>query len=201
MQSGSATVESLTNRSLDRSNEVKTGGEVPDKGRRITLAVEDAEDLSRDVLKSESCHLSSPELMLNVQPGTLGGRFTTVEGLLTQIRDDLHSNIYDMDGRPHTSVPGDSLDEETRSKWEIFFTNLDLAIEAKKKFTIILEDPLAASYVQSLTAPDPDPQITIENYDRTDEEEEDLGLRDMKVEGYEDDPQGEGEQVENPNKR
>ncbi|KAI9770586.1 MAG: nucleolar zinc-finger protein [Geoglossum simile] len=173
-----------------RSNEIKTGGEVPDKGRRITLAVIGAEDLSRDVLKSESCHLSSPELMLSVQPGTLGGRFTTVEGLLTHIRDDLRSNIYDMDGRPHTCILGDSLDEGSKSKWELFFTNLDLAIKAEKKFTIILEDPLAASYVQSLTAPDPDPQITIENYDRTDEEEEDLGLKDMKVEGYEDDPQG-----------
>ncbi|KAI9773994.1 MAG: nucleolar zinc-finger protein [Geoglossum umbratile] len=181
-----------------RSNDVKTGGEVPDKGRRITLAVEAAEDLSRDVLKSESCHLSSPELTLSVQPGTLGGRFTTVEGLLTQIRDDLRSNIYDMDGRPHTSTPGDSLDEGTKSKWGIFFTSLDLAIKAEKKFTIILEDPLAASYVQSLTAPDPDPQLTIESYDRTDEEEEDLGLKDMKVEGYEEGPQDKEEQVENP---
>jgi zinc finger protein len=34
-----------------KSNEVKTGGEVPAKGRKITLKVEDAEDLSRDILK------------------------------------------------------------------------------------------------------------------------------------------------------
>ncbi|KAH0541311.1 hypothetical protein FGG08_004235 [Glutinoglossum americanum] len=168
-----------------RSNEVKTGGEVPSKGRRIVLEVEDAEDLGRDVLKSESCHLSSPELALSVQPGTLGGRFTTVEGLLTQIRDDLHSNIYDMGDRTHASIPGDSLDEETKRTWESFFADLDLAIKAEKKFTIVLEDPLAASYVQSLTAPDPDPQLTIEDYDRTDEEEEDLGLKDMKVDDYE----------------
>ena len=68
-----------------------------------------------------------------------------------------------------------------------FFANLDLAIKAEKKFTIILEDPLAASYVQSLTAPDPDPQLTIGEYDRTDEEEEELGLKDMKVDDYEED--------------
>ncbi|KAH0569222.1 hypothetical protein GP486_000039 [Trichoglossum hirsutum] len=170
-----------------RSNEVKTGGEVPAKGRRITLEVEGAEDLSRDVLKSESCHLSSPELMLSVQPGTLGGRFTTVEGLLTQIRDDLHSNIYDIGDKSYGSTSGDSLDEWTKSKWDIFFASLDLAIKAEKKFTIVLEDPLAGSYVQSLTSPDPDPRLTIEEYDRTEEEEEDLGLKDMKVEGYEED--------------
>ena len=34
-----------------KSNEVKTGGEVPEKGRKITLKVEDADDLSRDILK------------------------------------------------------------------------------------------------------------------------------------------------------
>lgn len=34
-----------------KSNEVKTGGEVSKKGRKITLKVEDPEDLSRDILK------------------------------------------------------------------------------------------------------------------------------------------------------
>jgi zinc finger protein len=34
-----------------KSNDVKTGGEVPAKGRKITLKVEDPEDLSRDILK------------------------------------------------------------------------------------------------------------------------------------------------------
>lgn len=35
----------------DKSNEVKTGGAVPSKGRIITLKVEDEEDLARDILK------------------------------------------------------------------------------------------------------------------------------------------------------
>ena len=37
-----------------KSNEVKTGGEVPEKGRKITLKVEDSDDLSRDILKVHS---------------------------------------------------------------------------------------------------------------------------------------------------
>ena len=37
-----------------KSNEVKTGGEVSKKGRKITLKVEDPEDLSRDILKVSS---------------------------------------------------------------------------------------------------------------------------------------------------
>ena len=34
-----------------KSNEVKTGGEVSKKGRKITLKVEDSDDLTRDILK------------------------------------------------------------------------------------------------------------------------------------------------------
>ncbi|KAK7549490.1 ZPR1 zinc-finger domain-containing protein [Phyllosticta citricarpa] len=165
-----------------RSNEVKTGGEVPDKGRRITLKVSSKEDLSRDILKSESCAMRCPELNLQVEPGTLGGRFTTVEGLLTNIRDDLHSNIYGDSESNH-----DSIDATTKARWDAFFAQLDSAIGGSATFTIVLEDPLASSYVQSFAAPEPDAQMTVEDYQRTDEEEEDLGLKDIKVEGYEND--------------
>ncbi|CRK37454.1 hypothetical protein BN1708_001476 [Verticillium longisporum] len=57
-----------------RSNDVKTGGEIPELGEKITIAVRDTTDLARDILKSESCALECPELGLSVNPGTLGGR-------------------------------------------------------------------------------------------------------------------------------
>ncbi|KAF2637054.1 zf-ZPR1-domain-containing protein [Massarina eburnea CBS 473.64] len=162
-----------------RSNEVKTGGEVPEKGRRITISVENKEDLSRDILKSESCALESPELHLSVEPGTLGGRFTTIEGLLTQVRDDLHSSIF------NTTDSGDSMEATSKTKWDDFFNQLSAAINGDIKFSIVLSDPLASSYVQSFKAPEPDAQMKVEDYERTEEEEQDLGLSDMKTEGYE----------------
>ncbi|KAI0394968.1 zinc finger protein zpr1 [Xylariaceae sp. FL0594] len=166
-----------------KSNDVKTGGEIPELGRRITLKVESEEDLARDILKSETCALECPELNLSVNPGTLGGRFTTVEGLLTQIRDDLRSQIFETG-----SGGGDSLASNEKETWNQFFEGLDVAIKGEKPFTVILSDPLASSYVQKAVDPDQDdPQLTIEDYTRTDEEEEDLGLRDMKTEGYEQD--------------
>jgi zinc finger protein len=58
---------------------------------------------------------------------------------------------------------------------------------AARPFTVVLDDPLANSYVQNLYAPDPDPNMTTETYERTFEQNEDLGLNDMKVEGYEPD--------------
>ncbi|KAI1372226.1 zinc finger protein zpr1 [Hypoxylon crocopeplum] len=165
-----------------RSNDVKTGGEIPELGKKITLRVETAEDLARDILKSESCELECPELNLQVNPGTLGGRFTTVEGLLTQVRNDLHSHIFETGA----SEGGDSLMADERSRWTAFFDGIDAAIKGEKKFTVILTDPLASSYVQkTVDADEEDPQVSMEDYERTDQEEEDLGLHDMKTEGYE----------------
>ncbi|OJJ77511.1 hypothetical protein ASPBRDRAFT_190814 [Aspergillus brasiliensis CBS 101740] len=168
-----------------RTSEVKTGGEVPEKGKRITLSVENEVDLSRDILKSDTCALYSEELEVTVQPGTLGGRFTTVEGLLTEIRDQLHGQIFDVDDT--TGSGGDSMASSDKEKWARFFKRLDSAISGELKFVITLEDPMANSYVQDLCAPAVDPQIKTEDYTRTDEEEEELGLKDMKTEGYEQD--------------
>ncbi|KAK4494212.1 hypothetical protein PRZ48_014510 [Zasmidium cellare] len=169
-----------------RSNEVKTGGEVPEKGERITLRVSTAEDLARDILKSESASLQCPELQLRVEPGTMGGRFTTVEGIMTQIRKDLRAQAFGLeDGDAEVTESHDSMSSDSKKLWEDFFESLTNAIEGRKEFTLILEDPLAGSYVQSLTAPEKDPKIDLEQYKRTDEEEEDLGLKDIKTEGYE----------------
>lgn len=174
-----------------RTSDVKTGGEVPDKGKRIALRVENIVDLSRDILKSDTCAIQSDELEVTVEPGTLGGRFTTVEGLLTEVRDQLRGHIFDVDDT--TQSGGDSMAASDKDKWARFFGRLDDAIEGKLKFTITLQDPMANSYVQDLCSPAADPQLTIEEYTRTDEEEDDLGLKDMKVDGYE----GDAEKKEN----
>ena len=162
---------------------MKSGGEIPGKGRQINIIVAGKEDLSRDILKSETCSMVCPELDLRLEAGTLGGRFTTIEGLLAQVRDDLHLSIFgDVDAN---TAAGDSMPSETKKKWTTFFERLESAIKGNMSFELILKDPFASSYVQSRTALEPDSQIKISDYDRTDEEEESLGLKDMKTEGYE----------------
>ncbi|KAF2094748.1 zf-ZPR1-domain-containing protein [Rhizodiscina lignyota] len=180
-----------------RNNEVKTGGEVPELGRRITLRVERPEDLSRDILKSETCGLYCPEIKLSVEPGTLGGRFTTVEGLLRQIRDDLHNNIFSDDD----AGGGDSMNADERERWNSFFSDVDSAIEGKEKFTLVLEDPFAASYVQSYADEGADEQLTVEDYERTEQEEEELGLKDIKTDHYEENKKDAGETKEESGER
>ncbi|KAH8907184.1 zf-ZPR1-domain-containing protein [Coniochaeta sp. PMI_546] len=188
----------LMNTSCDdcgyKSNDVKTGGEIPKLGKRITLRVKGGVDLARDILKSESCALECPDLHLSVNPGTLGGRFTTVEGLLTQVRDDLKSQIFE------TGTGHDGLSEEEKTRWATFFEELDKAVAGEREFTIVLADPLAASYVQSLADDpgQPDEQMTVEEYERTEEEEEDLGLKDMNTENYAEPAEAPKEAAEEP---
>ena len=42
-----------------RDNEVKSGSAISEKGKRITLKVEDKDDLSRDILKVRSSLVTS----------------------------------------------------------------------------------------------------------------------------------------------
>lgn len=156
-----------------KSNEVKTGGAVPEKGRKVTLKVTDPDDLARDILKSETCGLQIPELNLDLNPGTLGGRFTTIEGLLVQVFEELNSKVF--------QGSSDSMDDVTKANWTVFLSKLQEAIDGKIEFTVIMTDPLAASYIQNVYAPDPDPNMESVEYERTHEQNEDLGLNDMVV--------------------
>ncbi|KAL8712974.1 MAG: hypothetical protein Q9220_002834 [cf. Caloplaca sp. 1 TL-2023] len=176
-----------------RSSDVKTGGEVPLKGKRIWLDVTEVRDLSRDILKSESCCLRIEEIGVEVSPGSMAGRFTTVEGLLSQIRDDMRSTVFDIDDdeeEPATFKGGDSMAPGKKIAWDTFFGKLDRAIKGELKYTVLMEDPLAGSYVQSFHAPDPDPKIREEEYVRSAEEDEELGISDMRTQA------GEGREYE-----
>jgi len=158
-----------------RDNEVKSGSAISEKGRRITLKVEDREDISRDILKSETAGMTIPEIDLELKHGTLGGRFTTVEGILDQVYEELSDKVF---------ASGDSSIEGDKMKFEKFLSELKAVKNAERPFRLILDDPLANSYIQSLYAPDPDPGLETEWYDRTFEQNEELGLNDIKVEGY-----------------
>jgi len=135
-------------------------------------------------LKSETSGFTIPEIDLVLHPGTLGGRFTTLEGILEQVYEELSEKVFAGDSS--------NVGSEEYKTFETFLKGLKEVKNAERPFTLILDDPLANSYVQNLYAPDPDPNMEIEAYDRTWQQNEDLGLNDMKVEGYEEDHQKEG---------
>ncbi|KAJ8752148.1 hypothetical protein K2173_003756 [Erythroxylum novogranatense] len=155
-----------------RSSELKPGGRIPEKGKRIKLSVKNIKDLSRDLIKSDTASVKVPELDLELASGTLGGVVTTVEGLITKISESLE--------RVHGFTFGDSLDEHKRSKWQDFRTRLNKLLSIEEPWTLILDDALANSFVAPTTDDiDDDHQLTFEEYERSWEQNEELGLNDI----------------------
>ncbi|XP_070156376.1 zinc finger protein ZPR1 [Polyergus mexicanus] len=158
-----------------KTNEVKSGGGIEPQGVRIEVAVTGKEDFNRDLLKSETCDMEIPEFELEIGPAALSGRFTTVEGIITAIKEQLFSS---------TTFTGDSTDFETGKRMETFIAHLGEVLDGQRKVTLILNDPAGNSYVQSLSDDGPDDRLKITKYDRSFEQNEELGLNDMKVENY-----------------
>ena len=163
-----------------KTNEVKSGGGIEPQGKRITLKVTDSTDLSRDVLKSETCRILIPDLDFEMGGFAIGGRFTTLEGLLTNMMEQLENNPFLGTG----SVAGDATEEEARKRLKDFSGQFQEMIEGKKNFTFVMDDPAGNCYLQNVYAPDPDPEMTTEHYERTYEQNEELGLNDMVTENY-----------------
>lgn len=66
-----------------------------------------------------------------------------------------------------------------------FIGKLDSVVRGKLDITLVLDDPSGNSYVQALTDDGSlDDRLTITKYTRSFEQDEDLGINDMKTENY-----------------
>lgn len=162
-----------------RNSEVKAGGAIPDKGKRIILHVKNVRDLSRDVIKSDTASVEIPELELELASGTLGGLVTTVEGLISKIGESLE--------RVHGFTFGDSMDDAKRSKWKDFRSKIEQLKSLEEPWTLILDDALSNSFIAPVTDEmKEDSQLSFEDYVRSWEQNEELGLNDMDTSSADD---------------
>ncbi|XP_062995147.1 zinc finger protein ZPR1 [Elgaria multicarinata webbii] len=159
-----------------RTNEVKSGGAIEPLGTKITLRVTDPSDMTRDVLKSETCRVEIPELEFELGMGALGGKFTTLEGLLKDIQSLVARNPFTL---------GDSSTPDRAGKLHAFGRKLQRIMDGQLRVHLVLDDPAGNSYLQNAYAPEEDPEMRVERYERLFEQNEELGLNDMKTEGYE----------------
>uniref|UniRef100_A0AC35TSL7 Zinc finger protein ZPR1 n=1 Tax=Rhabditophanes sp. KR3021 TaxID=114890 RepID=A0AC35TSL7_9BILA len=162
-----------------KSNEIKSGGAFRDHGCKQTLRILNDIDMARDVLKSDTCSLRIEELDLEVGMGALAGRFTTVEGLLQATKDQV------MDQAKF--FLGDSAVSDEKGKFQELLDKFENILAMQMPCTIILDDIAGNSYIQSLFAPLDDPQLVKDYYTRSFDQNEELGLNDMKTENYEND--------------
>lgn len=75
-----------------RNTDIKHGGGVSDKATRIVFHLTKPEDLNRDCFKSDSGVMAIPEIDFAMAPGTLGGVYTTIEGLIDKVATALEEN-------------------------------------------------------------------------------------------------------------
>lgn len=170
-----------------RNSEIKEGGGISDKAKKMIFTVTEAADLNRDVFKSDTAKFEIPELEFGMEAGTLGSIYTTIEGLLAKAIDNLSKhNPFGM---------GDSA---TDAKFKEFLAKFEDIKDGKNlPFTLILDDAADNCFIYNPLAPEDDPKIKIEIYDRTQEQNEELGIADMNVENYVEEKQEEKVQEEN----
>ncbi|CAM9235745.1 unnamed protein product [Ascophyllum nodosum] len=174
-----------------KTSEVKGGGAIPPKGTVYTLRAVSREDFRRDVLKSDTAQLELPELELVLEMGTLGSMYTTVEGLLNKAHANLREGNPFCSGDSSTAHHGKESDAQ--KKFRAFMERFRALVAGEMlPFTLIVRDPVGNSFIGSTEHENPadDPNIEVERFERSFQENEDLGLNDINTDEYETLPEG-----------
>jgi len=119
-----------------------------------------------------------------------------LEGLLNQVFEELDSRAFARGDSTTASGKVTAMEEflgklkQVRPIVTLVYSSLvhqlvEQAMNAEIQFTVILDDPLANSYIQNPYAPDEDPKMTVEYYKRSFQQDEELGLNDIQTEEYE----------------
>lgn len=125
-----------------KSSSIKYGGGISAKGVQYTLKIRNPSDLNREIIISENATLEIPEIDFYMNSGSLGGKFTTLEGILrnaiTQLRETCPF-----------SFTGDEYSRKKAILMEDFLDKLELIQNGKMlDVTVILDDPSGKSYLQ-----------------------------------------------------
>ncbi|XP_053222271.1 zinc finger protein ZPR1 isoform X2 [Podarcis raffonei] len=96
---------------------------------------------------------------------------------------DMTRDILKVAKNPFTL--GDSSTSDRAEKLCAFGRKLQQVVDGQLRIHFVLDDPAGNSYLQNVYAPEEDPEMRVEHYERRFEQNEELGLNDMKTEGYE----------------
>ncbi|GAW81671.1 zinc-finger domain containing protein [Plasmodium gonderi] len=195
-----------------KTSEIKSSGEINPKGKKITLTVKSKSDLNRFVIKSEMASIHIPIVDLISDYGTLGGSLTTIEGLILKIIESLEdkfkfllgdssTNMYNYDNKNDNTTEGMqtkgktngnllhnneiSSDESITNKVKTLIANLYKLCKTNElcPFDIIIDDIASNSYISSDNIGHDD-NLKEEEYERTFEQNDMLGITSMITENY-----------------
>jgi zinc finger protein len=147
-----------------RNSEVQPAGEIQPRGHRYVFKVETIKDLSRQVIKSDSCVLKIEEADLEVPPGR--GQLTNIEGVVSTIAEDLEVG---QEARRQATP-------DIAEKIDVIIKKLRAMLDGQAMpFTISADDPAGNSWIE----PNPEDaarKLIRTDYARTPEQNETLGL-------------------------
>ena len=96
--------------------------------------------MARDILKSDMASIKIPELEWDIGMGCVAGKFTTLEGILNDLKTEL------IEKNPFAA--GDSsVHEGRKERFEQFKTNIDKLLNLEMDATFELDDPSGNSYI------------------------------------------------------
>ncbi|KAJ3242158.1 NAD-dependent protein deacetylase sirtuin-2 [Chytriomyces hyalinus] len=177
---------------LYKSSEIRTGGAISPVGMRTVFHVRNEASLTREVLKAETCSFRIPELDLDLTTASMGTQFMSLRALIKAVYQEIERTAAPLS----VAFASDPKAEQRRGIFERLLAKLTKALNVETPYTIVLDDPLGTSFLQNIYAPDPDPDLTTETYERTVEQNEDYGLNDLNVDDYQNDGEEEEEEVE-----
>ncbi|CAA9988959.1 zinc finger protein, putative [Plasmodium knowlesi strain H] len=185
-----------------KTSEIKSSGEINPKGKKITLTVRSKSDLNRFVIKSDTASIHIPIVDLTSDYGTLGGTLTTIEGLILKIIESLEDKFKFLLGDSSTNthghnqggeqtndnvLPGSKInnDESVTNKIKTLIANLYKLCKTEElcPFDLVIDDIASNSYISSDDIMH-DENLKEEEYERTFEQNDVLGLTSMNTENY-----------------
>lgn len=149
-----------------KNTEVQPAGEIQQRGVKITLRVDGADDLSRQIVKSDTAIFRVEDIDLEIPPGR--GQLTNAEGILTMVAQDLETK---QDERKEV-MP--EIYEKIQGVTE---TLREMASGGKVPFKITLDDPAGNSSIEPSTQ-DTAAKYFRHEYPRSSEQNAALGLGD-----------------------
>jgi zinc finger protein len=153
-----------------KNAEVQPAGEIQQRGVKITLKVDGADDLNRQIVKSDTAVFRVEDIDLEIPPGR--GQLSNVEGILAMVAQDLEQK---QDERKEV------MPEIYEQIQGVITTLKEMASGAKVPFKITVDDPAGNSSIEPSTH-DTSSKYFRHEYPRSAEQNSALGLGDTSGE-------------------
>ena len=142
----------------EKNVEIQFGGKLAPQGVKYEFKCTDPSHLNRSIVKSEFATIRIPELEFEIPPQTQKGSINTPEGFFAN----------SIEGIGHLQAERRKFDPATAAKIDEFLEKLERYKDGQVlPFTFEITDPSGNSFVQNNMAPNVDPAIICNYYDRS----------------------------------